>query len=368
MKAQHLDAFNTPYTLRTSLPVPKPTHPHDLLIQVDAASYCHTDYVLASGEMPPNPPSFPHVGCHEYAGTVVALPDNPASTDIALGARVGVGSRAYRPCGSCAECLDDSSPDSDPKGYSVYCPHIKTNGIGIDGGWQEYALVDARQVAPLPSSLTSVAAAPLMCAGVTIYAAIKKAGLQAGQRIGIVGCGGGLGHLGLQYATKMGLKVYGIDNADRPLALARGLSNIPDAKIVDSRSETAPQVVARIGAEDNKTVSAEMGLDAVIILPESQPAFQYGVDLLRNHGKCVVVSFPQKGFHLSSHDLVFRDITIIGSLVGTNKILREMVEFSAEHGIKAVVKTYPLDKLNQLVEEYKGGYGGKLVVDYDYKE
>ncbi|KAL1992330.1 hypothetical protein VTN49DRAFT_4362 [Thermomyces lanuginosus] len=367
MKAQHLDAYNTPYVLRDGLPVPKPTHPWDVLIRVDAASYCHTDYVLAAGEMPGNPEKFPLVGSHEYAGTVVALPPSPAQTAIKLGMRVGVGSRAYHPCGTCAECLKNSSPDSDPRGYSVFCPAIKSNGIGIDGGWQEYALVDARQVAPIPDSLSVVEAAPLMCAGVTIYNAIKKAGLRRGQRLGIIGAGGGLGHLGLQYATKMGLRVYGVDNTDRALELARGLPNIEGVRIIDARREPAADIVAQVGAEDGAVHRGEKGLDAVIILPESQAAFQYGVDLLKNHGKCVVVSFPQRGFHVSAHDLVFRDIAVVGSLVGSNKVLREMVDFTAKHGIKAVIKTYPLEQLNQLVEDYKSGQGGKFVIDFHYK-
>lgn len=111
-----------------------------------------------------------------------------------------------------------------------------------------------------------------------------------------------------------------------------------------------------------------MGLDEVIILPESQKAFDYGVKLLKSHGKCVVVSFPKAGFHLSSRDLVFRDITVVGSLVGSNKVLREMLEFSDRHNIRAMLKRYPLSKLNDLVAEYHQGGGGKLVVDMSLKD
>lgn len=368
MKAQLLDAYNTPYRLSTDAPLPTLTSPYDLLIRVDAASYCHTDFVLAAGEMPGNPVSFPHVGSHEYVGTVVALPQDPdspaAAAGFRLGDRVGVGSRAFHPCGECDECLDESRPDSDGRGYSVYCPRIRTNGIGIDGGFREYAVVDCRQVAPLPDEMGAVDAAPLMCAGVTIYAALKKAGLYPGQRIGIIGCGGGLGHLGLQFATKMGLRVYGVDNADRPLELARALDNIAGARIIDARVESAQSIVEEIGAQDGKQHRGEMGLDAVIILPESQAAFQYGIDMLKNHGKCVLVSFPRNGFRLSARDVVFRDISIVGSLVGSNRILREMVDFAARHGIRPVVKRFPLERLNELVQEYKAGYGGKLVVDF----
>lgn len=97
----------------------------------------------------------------------------------------------------------------------------------MDGGGSECALVDSRQVAPIPSGHTQMEAAPLMCAGITIYAAIKKTGLKPGQSLEIIGCGGGLvGHLGLQYATVMGPKIYRVDNSDAALALVRNLNNI----------------------------------------------------------------------------------------------------------------------------------------------
>ncbi|KAK0108040.1 hypothetical protein ONS95_002865 [Cadophora gregata] len=359
MKAQFLEAFKTPYVLRT-VPLPKPSCAHDLLIKVDAASYCHTDAVLADGQMPPNPPSFPHIGCHEFAGTIVSLPPSPAS-DFRIGDRIGVPGRAFNPCGSCFECLDETIPDFDPAGYSVLCPNSGNNGLSRPGGFAEYAVVDARQVAPIPASMTAVETAPLMCAGVTIYSALKRCHLQPGQRVGIVGCGGGLGHLGLQFATKMGFRVIGVDSADGALTLAQDLNT--GARIVDVRTVTAEQIVQELGQEDRKKEAGDKGLDAVIILPESQKAFEYGVRLLKNHGRCVVVSFPEAGFHFSARDVVFRDISIIGSLVGSNRSLREMLEFAAEHDVKAVLKTYPLSGLNDLVAEYHKGSGGKLVID-----
>lgn len=362
MRAQFLEAFKTPYALR-SVPLPSITSSHDVLIKVDAASYCHTDAVLADGQMPPNPASFPHVGCHEFAGTIVALPET-ASSPFQIGDRVGVPGRSFHPCGSCFECASGptpDNPDADPPGYSVYCPHSQNNGISGPGGFREYAVVDSRQVAPIPEGMSAVDTSVLMCAGVTVYAALKRCGLQAGQRVGIMGCGGGLGHLGLQFAVKMGFKVTGVDNAEAPLQLARKVAN--GARIVDARAEDAGDVATQLGREDGEQERGNMGLDAVIILPESQRAFDYGVALLKNHGKCIVVSFPEKGFHISARDVVFRDVSIMGSLVGSNKVLREMLQFAAQHDVKASVKTFPLSKLNELVTEYHKGEGGKLVID-----
>ncbi|OAA54574.1 Alcohol dehydrogenase superfamily, zinc-type [Niveomyces insectorum RCEF 264] len=384
MNAQLLDGFNKPYVLR-SVHVPVPSDPHDLLVRVDAASYCHTDAVLAAGKMPPYPRSFPHVGCHEFAGTVVALPPqaaNTASPAWRVGDRVGVPGRTFHPCGTCFECQaapTPQNPDADPPGYSVYCPHGVNNGISGPGGFREYALVDSRQVAPIPASMSSVDTAVLMCAGVTVYAALKRCRLAAGQRVAIMGCGGGLGHLGLQFAIKMGLRVVGVDAADEPLQLARdvvadvvadvvgaGASNAnanDAAMIVDARTQASADVVAQLGQADGKTDTADAGVDAVVLLPESQQAFDYGVGLLRNHGLCVVVSFPPDGFRISARDVVFRDISIVGSLVGSNKTLREMLDFAAQHEVQAHIKTYPLSRLNDLVAEYEQGGGGKLVVD-----
>ncbi|KAI3318779.1 alcohol dehydrogenase-like protein [Xylariaceae sp. AK1471] len=362
MRAQFLDSFNTPYALR-SAPLPTFSSPHDILIKVDAASYCHTDAVLAAGQMQPNPPILPHIGCHEFAGTIIAFPDD-SSSEFHIGDRVGVPGRSFHPCGSCFECASGPTPedpDADSPGYSVYCSESLNNGISRPGGFREYAVVDSRQLALIPNGLSAVETSVLMCAGVTIYNALKRCTLRPGQRVGIIGCGGGLGHLGLQFATKMGLKVVGVDNADAPLKLARDLAT--GARLVDSRAQNANDIVTELGVEDGKRDREDMGLDSVIILPESQKAFDYGVGLLRNHGKCVVVSFPEKGFHVSARDVVFRDISIVGSLVGSNNTLREMLHFTAEHKVKAVIKTFPLSRLNDLVAEYHKGEGGKLVID-----
>ena len=284
-----------------------------------------------------------------------------AAKQYSLGDRLGIPGRAYHPCGTCSECKDTSRPQSDHAGYSVFCTQAKNNGISRNGGFSEYAVVDARQVAPLPDAISAAEAAPLMCAGVTIYAALKRCGLSEGQRVGVVGAGGGLGHLGLAYGTAMGLRVLGVEAADAPLALAKSLDT--KATIVDARTEEASTVVERLGQEDGKTDPADMGVDAVIILPESQASLDYGMKLLRNHGICVIVSFPENGFRISPRDLVFRDIRVVGSLVGSNATLREMLDFSAKHNIRARTKVFALDRLNALVEEYHRTQGGKLVVN-----
>ncbi|OQV01453.1 hypothetical protein CLAIMM_06814 [Cladophialophora immunda] len=360
MKAYVLEQYNTPYQLR-DLPVPVIENANDILIRVDAASYCHTDAVLASGKM--RPPPLPHIGCHEFAGTVVRIADKPSAHSIKVGDRVAVPGRGNHVCGRCLECQNPSGPLPDEPGYSVYCP-TAGGGLGVGskpGGFREYAVVDSRQVAIIPNSMTAVEAAPLMCAGLTIFAALKKCELRPGQRVGIMGCGGGLGHLGLQFATKMGLNTTGVDVASRAMELAKSLET--GATIVDASTKSAAEVKQEIGKEDGRQNPSEMGLDAVIILPESQKSFDYGMHLLKNGGLLVLVSFPPEGFHISADDLVFRRIRMVGSLIGSNKAMRDMFDFCVKNDVKAKIKTYPFPKLNQLVEDYHSGVGGKLVLD-----
>ena len=362
-----LQEFNKPYEL-TELPLPKLTNPHDILIRVTAGSYCHTDALVAAGIVPPRPP-LPHVGCHEYAGTVVALPDGQSSCHgYNLGDRVAVSGRGNHVCGECMECSNDSAVLPDEKGYSVYCP-VSGAGLGVDrwGGFREYAVVDARQVGRIPEGLDAIDVAPLMCAGLTIYAALKKLNLKKGQRVAIMGIGGGLGHLGLQFASKMGLKVLGIDVGDRQLQLAKDVAaNLRnnDIQIVDARATKPEELRKQLGAADSRLHFEQSGVNAAIILPESQAAFDFGCALTRNGGKILVLSFPPEGFHFSAFDVVIRRLSIEGSLIGSNRAMDEMFDFCLEHNVRAVKTVYGFEKLNELVGDYHaGGVAGKLVVD-----
>ncbi|KAI5359010.1 Putative GroES-like superfamily, alcohol dehydrogenase-like, NAD(P)-binding domain superfamily [Septoria linicola] len=260
-KAQVLEEFGKRYILKT-WPIPTITSSNEVIVKVEAAGYCHTGAVLSSGQNWGGHTPLPHIGGHEFAGTI---------------------------------------------------------------------------------------------------SAIKRCRLREGQRLGIVGCGGGLGHLGLQFADTLGYRVTGVDAADGPLELARSLGT--RATIIDARATTAEAVLQEIGKQDQQTEPANTGLDAVVILPETQHGFDFGVKLLKNHGTCVAVSKPEKGWHVSAFDLVFRDIKLIGSMLGTKTTLQEMVDFAAKHNIKAVKKAYALADLNDVVADHHKGLGGRQVVD-----
>lgn len=349
-----LEEFKKPYKIQQRDTPARPKD-HDLLLRVSAASYCHTDAVLAEGMLSQE---LPRVGCHEFAGRVVAVgPKVSQDLNIAVGDEVGVPGRAYHPCGVCNECTFN---DGDHKGYSPYCPFAWNLGLTLDGGFCDYSLVDSRQVAPIPKGMTALETAPLMCAGLTIWSALER--VRDATCVCIVGAGGGLGHLGVQFATHLGKKVVAVDAGDKPIKMLESLvrqlkkqNAAGHVSIHDSRKQDSASVVKQTGGS---------GVEAVILLPEAQGPFDYGMRLLRDHGTMVVVSFPEK-LEFCAKDLVFRDIKIVGSLVGRNHQLRSMLAFAAAHEIRAISKTFTLEELNELVVEYHAGGGGKLIIDME---
>lgn len=381
MRAQVLEAFNQPYTFTTSQPTPGDPQGHDVLIRVKAASYCHTDAVFASGQMQQG---LPRIGSHEFSGVVEAL--GPEAEKVALaksirkGDLVGVPGRAYRPCGECAECTDNGG---DLEGYGVWCPRAGNLGLTKDGGFQEFCLADVRQVARVPEqgSLKAVEVAPLMCAGVTIWNALETAAKEIvgssgaaeveGKHVAIIGAGGGLGHLGVQFAAKLGWKVVAVDTTPAMEMLKEVISDLGEGgkqvTVVNALTEPVDVVKRKIFGEAASGREGEKGVDAVLILPESQAAFDFGMGVLKNHGVCVAVSFPKDGWRFKPGDLVFRHIRLVGVLTGRNHQLQAMVDFAAKNNVRAKIRTYPLEQLNKLVEDYHKGVGGKLVVDMDLK-
>ena len=383
-RAQVLEAFTTdatvtsPYTFKSDHPTPPAPTGHQLLVRLLAASYCHTDAVFASGAMWQD---LPRVGSHEPAGIIHSFGPDAASASSELGLKegmlVGVRARAFQPCGQCRECREN---DGDPAGYGVWCSKAGNLGLSRDGGFQEWCLVDSRQVVPVPDGMKATEVAPLMCAGVTIWSAIEKAGVnmqdpevnqQKGLSIGIVGAGGGLGHLGVQFASKLGCDIVAVDLTKAIESLKPVVNSIKGAKVgsiflVDSANETVEETKKKVFKNSQDDVPAgEVGCDAVIILPEAQAAFDFGMALLRDHGNCVVVSFPKEGWRFQPRDLVFRHITMTGVLVGRNWQLRAMLKFAAENEVRAVMKTFALEDLNKLVEVYHQGNFGKLVIDME---
>jgi propanol-preferring alcohol dehydrogenase len=175
----------------------------------------------------------------------------------------------------------------------------------------------------------------------------------------------------VQFAAKLGWKVVAIDTTGAMGMLKDVIEELgEDGKNVtpvDALKESAEDVKKRVFGQAKPGRESEKGCDAALILPESQVAFDFGMAVLKNHGTCVAVSFPKAGWHFKPADLVFRHITLLGVLTGRNHQLQAMVDFAARNNVRAKVRTYALEDLNGLVEDYHKGVGGKLVVDMDKK-
>ncbi|GFZ49271.1 hypothetical protein JCM24511_07390 [Saitozyma sp. JCM 24511] len=330
-----------------TVPVPRPTG-NQALIKVAAAGLCHTDTMIMEFSMFG---VYPVTGSHEPAGTVVALGvDAQEKGQLRVGQRIA-GLQHFGMCHTCKDCLE----------YSwKYCTHSRYTGLTADGAFAEYVLLEADCCVPIPDSMPFEQAAPLTCAGVTMWTALRSLNLQPGQVVGISGLGA-LGHLGVQFAKAMGLKVVGVDARPYPIELARDLRFAPDLLI--NASETSPAEARKAildmrgpeylpFAEPFNGVDGECPLafrsqkmahpaTATILTADPAAAQQYGVEITRRHGTFVVVAQPET-VSFSFRDFVFRDLTVIGSLQGDVRDLEETIAVAAEHGIVSDVSSYTL--------------------------
>ncbi|KAK8201818.1 chaperonin 10-like protein [Phyllosticta paracitricarpa] len=266
MLACQVVEFKQPYKIH-HVPVPKDLQPHDLLIKTAVASLCHTDNMVREGIFQPKLPS---TASHEGAGTVAAM--GSAVTDFHIGDRVMAGLYLHA-CGVCDDCKVD---------LPQYCQKSEgAIGVNTQGCFAEYVRIDARTAAKLPDAVTFGTAAPLACAGCTIFRAIKQAGVKKGEWLGLVGAGGGLGHLGIQFAKALGVKVLGVDARDEGLALARktGADVVLDArKGKEAVVEAAQQAT---GGE---------GVHATVNISEASSAAATSCAITRRHGLMVQIA------------------------------------------------------------------------------
>ncbi len=345
-----MTSYNTPFRTVT-IPVPTALGPRDLLAKIAAASYCHTDSMVQSGDF--NTP-LPYTASHEGAGTVVAVGSDV--TDFLVGERIVCGIPQHA-CGQ-ADC--DGCGSSDPQRVQ-YCSRFQgMAGVTSDGFFVEYAIVDAAWCTPLPDAVSLITAAPLACAGRTVFRGVLTAELAAGQTLVIVGAGGGLGHIGVQMAKAMGLTVVGVDARDDGLALTREAG----ADLVVDARRAADEAVREVQA-----ITGGKGADAALVLSDAKDATALACAMTRVAGRVVQVAQPEEVV-VPFREIVFRDIRIVGSLLCSPDESRQMVRFVAEHGIK--VKTVPfhgLDKIGELVElVHSGTIQGKPVIIIDEEQ
>jgi D-arabinose 1-dehydrogenase-like Zn-dependent alcohol dehydrogenase len=284
-------------------------------IRVEACGICHTDAATVTGTYPGL--TLPRVPGHEVVGRIEALGSGVSRWKI--GQRVGVGFFGGED-GVCEPCR---------RGDMVNCQNPVTPGVTVDGGYAEVMIAEARGIASIPEELSSAEAAPLLCAGITTYNALRNAGLRSGDLVAVQGIGG-LGHLGVQFARYMGFRTVAIGRGREKEQLAKDLG----AHVyIDSAVEDTAAVLQRMG-----------GARAILATGTSGNAMGSLVSGLAARGKLIVVGVPQDQIQLSAFPLVFGGRSIYGSLAGTAIDTEDALAFSVLENVRPMIETVPLEQ------------------------
>ncbi len=337
MKAAIVKQFGKPLVIE-DVPVPQPG-PGEVLVKVKACGVCHTDLHAASGDWPvkPVPPFIPG---HEAAGIVAAL--GPGVKNLKVGDAVGVA-WLHDACMACEYC---------ETGWETLCEHQHNTGYSVNGGFAEYVVASAAFAAKLPATVDFAAIAPILCAGVTTYKGLKETEARPGEWVVISGVGG-LGHVAIQYAKAMGLKVVAVDIAEDKLALAR-----------EAGADLAVDALAA-GAVDKVLAATGGGAHGVLVTAVSTAAFAQALKMVRRKGTVSLVGLPPGEFPTPIFDVVLKRITVRGSIVGTRRDLDEAIAFAADGKVKAEVAKVPLAQINDVFDRMKAGkIEGRMVLDF----
>jgi alcohol dehydrogenase, propanol-preferring len=326
MRAVVVSTFDEPPTVED---VPKPTAgAGEIIVRIEASGLCHTDIHAAHGDWPVKP-ALPFTPGHEGVGIVEELGEGV--TEVELGDRVAMPWLGYA-CGTCDYCVS---------GRETLCEQQLNTGYAIDGGFAEYAKAFARYVVRVPFAIDPFDAAPLTCAGVTTYKAVKVSGAGSSDLVAVWGIGG-LGHLALQYARIAGAQVVAVDLHEEKLELARELG----AEFTVNAAKQDPVVaIKELG-----------GADQAIALAVSPKAFEQAYSSLRRGGTLVFVALPAENrMKLPIFETVLNGITIVGSIVGTRLDLREVFELHAAGKTRVIQEERPLESIQQSMEDVLAG-------------
>jgi propanol-preferring alcohol dehydrogenase len=335
MRAAVVRSFDKPLTLE-DVPTPEPGH-GQVLIEVETSGICHTDIHASHGDWPtkPTPPFIPG---HEVIGRVVRL--GAGVTRLSEGQRVAVPWLGWA-CGSCEYCAS---------GRETLCPQQRITGYTVNGGYAQFLLGESDYVVPVPDGIDPLDAAPLTCAGVTTYKALKVSGARPSDLVAVYGIGG-LGHLAVQYAKIAGASVAAVDIIDAKLDLARRLGA---EHTVNSSTEDPVEVIQGLG-----------GADVAIMLAVSATACRQAFQSLKRGGTLVLVGLPKdNSFDLPIFETVLEGITVVGSIVGTRVDLAETFELHADGRTEVIRESRHLSAVNEAFEEIeKGQIDARLVFD-----
>ncbi len=327
MKAAVVTDFHAPLEIQ-DLPVPEPG-PGEVLVRMETSGLCHTDIHAAHGDWPvrPKPPFIPG---HEGIGLVDQL--GAGVTSRSVGDRVAIAWLGYA-CGECSHCIG---------GWETLCLQQRNSGYSVNGTFAEYAVVPAAFATLVPAGIPSREAAPLTCAGVTTYKAIKVARVQPAETVAIFGMGG-LGHLALQYARLVGGFTIGVDIEESKLAMATDLG--------------ADHVVNAAAADPSEAIQALGGADVAVALAASPSAFAQAFRSLRRGGRLVCVALPgdDATMNLPIFDTVLNGKSVIGSIVGTRNDLAEVFALHEGGRTHIVAEDRKLEDVNQSIEDVLAG-------------
>ena len=294
--------------------IPKPGAGH-VLIKVQACGVCHSDLFTKEGAWPGI--QYPRVPGHEVAGVIDEVGAGVA--EWKKGQRVGVGWHGGQD-GTCRACR---------RGDFRNCQNLKIAGISYDGGYQQFMVAPVEALVPIPDGLNDVEAAPLLCAGITTYNALRHSGALPGDLVAVLGIGG-LGHLGVQFAHKFGYNVAAIGRGPENATLAKKLgANV----YIDSKATNAAEALQKLG-----------GAQVILATAPSSKAMSELVDGLGPNGKLLVVGAAMDPIEVSPVQLITGSRTIQGWAAGTPADSEDTLLFAELTGVRPMIETYPLEK------------------------
>jgi D-arabinose 1-dehydrogenase-like Zn-dependent alcohol dehydrogenase len=284
-------------------------------IKVQACGVCHSDVLTKEGAWPGI--QYPRVPGHEVAGVIDEL--GAGVSGWKKGQRVGVGWHGGQD-GTCLSCR---------RGDFRNCRNLKIPGISYDGGYQQYMVAPVEALAAIPESLSDVEAAPLLCAGITTFNALRHSGAFPGDLVAVQGIGG-LGHLGIQFANKFGYKVAAIGRGPENAALAKKLGA---SVYIDSKSTNAAEELQKLG-----------GAQVILATAPSSKAMSELINGLGPNGKLMVIGATFDPIEVTPIQLISGSRSIQGWASGTPADSEDTLRFAELTGVRPMIETYPLDK------------------------
>ena len=306
-------------------PTPQPGR-GQVRIKVEACGICHSDALVKEGHWPGI--QYPRVPGHEIAGRIDAI--GPDVTLWKPGQRVGVGWHG----GHCFEC------DPCRRGDFVNCKFEKITAIHSDGGYAEYMIAHAEAVASMPDDLPADEAAPLLCAGITVFNALRNSGARAGDLVAVQGIGG-LGHLGIQYARQMGFRTVAIGRGGDKQALAKKLGA---HSYVDTSAGPPAPALQKMG-----------GAQVILATAPDSKSMSAVVDGLGPRGTLIVVGAGMEPLTVTPLQLIAGSKTVHGWASGTGKDSQDTLEFSALSGVRPMIERYPLERAAEAYDQMISG-------------